>query len=81
MGKHKIKCGSKYFDTKYGNDAAILIECEIDFRKEATPASFLYLGRCLAEGRPELFEGKMYYGKIKGLGEIIHESELGEEVS
>lgn len=80
MNRHKINCLSKYFDTKYGKGSIVEIEEELDFRHSPTPASFLYLGRCLADGRPELLIGKTYYGKVKGLGEFIHESELGEEV-
>jgi hypothetical protein len=76
-----IKCGSKYFEAKYNTEHPIItIEGEADFQKNYNPGSFLYVGRCLAEGRPELFRGKTYYGKVNGLGEYIHQSEIGDEV-
>lgn len=79
--KYRIKCGSKYFEFKYGENPIIIIECEIDFHSEFTPPSFLYLGRVLAEGNRDLLRGKTYYGHIKGMGEFVHETELGEEVT
>lgn len=80
-GKHfYINCGSKYFELKYGNSPTITIECELDFHYEFKPPSFLYIGRVLAEGRPELLRGKTYYGHVNGMGEFVHESELGEEI-
>ena len=80
--KFLIKCGSKYFDTKYGEKSIIEIRQEIRYQNEFKPATFLFLGRVYAEGRLELFHGKTYYGHMKGLGEgeIVSELELGEEV-
>lgn len=78
--KFHINCGSKYFDLKYAPNSVIEIENELDFHTAFKPPSFLYLGRVLAEGKPELLKGKTYYGHIKGLGEFVHETELGEEV-
>ena len=77
----RINCGSKYFETKYGKTATIKIEEELfDFHYHTTPPTFLYMGRVLAEGKRELLDGsKTYYGKVNGLGEVVHESELGEE--
>jgi len=75
-----INCGSKYFELKYGHPSIIAIEYELDFRSEFKPPSFLYLGRVLAEGKPELLRGKTYYGHVNGQGEFVHESELGEEI-
>lgn len=41
----KIKCGSKYFDTKYGgNPVVIKIEGRIE-RLDYTPPTFLFQGR------------------------------------
>ena len=77
----RIKCGSKYFELKYGGSAIIKIECELDFHLEFKPPAFLYIGRVLAEGRPDLLRGKTYYGHVNGLGEFVHETELGEEVA
>ena len=76
--RFKIKCGSKYFQTKYGKDPVIVLEGE-----EAlfhNPPTFLFQGRVLAEGRPDLLKGIIYYGHVDGMGEYIHESEIGEEV-
>lgn len=72
---YRIKGQSKYFTAKYGTpNPEILIESALDFHKEFSPPSFLYLGRALAEGLP--VDGNTYYGHIKGLGELVHESEL-----
>lgn len=79
--KFHINCGSKYFELKYGDSPVIEIECELDFHTEFKPPSFLYLGRVLAEGRAELLRGKTYYGHINDLGEFVHETELGNEVT
>ena len=78
--KFRVKCGSKYFELKYGDSPVIEIEHELDFHNEFKPPSFLYIGRVLAEGRPELLRGKTYYGHVNGTGEIVHETELGEEI-
>lgn len=78
--KFHIKCSSKYFCTKYGSSTPIII-IEEESELEYNPPSFLYQGRVLAEGRRELLKGKIYYGHVNGLGEFVHESELGEEVT
>jgi len=79
--KFHINCGSKYFDLKYARSNPIIeIEDELDFHNDFKPPSFLYIGRVLAEGKPELLRGKTYYGHVNGLGEFVHETELGEEV-
>lgn len=78
--KYQINCGSKYFALKYAAPAIIVIERELDFHKYYNPPSFLYLGRVLAEGKPELLRGKTYYGHVDGQGEFVHETELGEEI-
>jgi hypothetical protein len=79
-GNHKINCKSHYFELKYGKDTIIEIQQEMNFRGSFAPPAFLYLGRALAEGNPFLLEGKTYYGKINGLGEYVHESEIGGEI-
>jgi len=79
--KYRIKCGSKYFELKYEDSPIIVVECELDFHHEFNPPSFLYLGRVLAEGKPELLRGKIYYGHVKGQGEFVHETELGEQIA
>ena len=78
--KFRIKCGSKYFELKYGQNPVIEIEEELDFHRSYQPPAFLYLGRALAEGKPEMLRGKTYYGHVGGAGEFVHETELGEEV-
>lgn len=79
-----VTCGSKYFEMKYGDSP--IIKVESDSGMEYNPPTFLYQGRVLAEGRKELLTGKIYYGHVysvrgHGLGELVHESELGEEVN
>jgi len=78
--KFRINCGSKYFELKYAPNPVIEIKNELDFHTNFSPSSFLYIGRVLAEGKPELLKGKTYYGHINGLGEFVHETELGEEI-
>lgn len=78
--KYRIKCSSMYFELKYGDSPVIEVERELDFHHEYKPPFFLYLGRVLAEGNIELLRGKTYYGHVKGQGEFIHETELGEEI-
>ena len=75
---YKIDCKSQYFKTKYGDNITAEVKCKESFKAKFSPASFLYLGRCLAEGRIELFEGDMYYCHVNGSGEFLHESELVE---
>ncbi len=73
-----INCRSEYFKTKHGDPAIIVIE---DISSLSyNPPTFLYQGRVLAEGRLDMLSGTIYYGHIKGLGEFVHESELGNEV-
>lgn len=75
-----INCGSKYFETKYGTPKPMIaLEGPSDYHNGG-PGGLLYIGRVLAEGNPELFHGTIYYGHVAGLGEFIHESEIGEEV-
>ena len=72
---YRVKGESKYFSRKYGTpNPEILIECPLDYHGEYNPASFLYIGRMLAEGLPT--DGKTYYGHIDGLGEFVHKVEL-----
>lgn len=77
---YKVICQSKYFTMKYGDNPTIQIEKEIDYHHSINPAGFHFIGRVLAEGRQELFKVPHYYGYVEGLGEIIHESEIGDEV-
>ena len=77
--KFCINCSSKYFETKYGSDPIVIIEKASALGMN--PPTFLYQGRVLAEGRKELLHGIIYYGHVSGLGEFIHVSELGEEIT
>ncbi len=78
----KIKGKSEYFKKKYGTyNPKILIEDEdIKVFRDSwkwmvgNPACMLYAIRNAKENLP--INGKVYYGKIKGLGELVHESEL-----
>jgi len=76
--KFHVNCGSRYFWMKYGDSP--IIEIEEESSLGFNPPTFLYQGRILAEGKKELLKGTIYYGHIDGLGEFIHESELGNEV-
>jgi hypothetical protein len=75
----------KYFLEKYGTETP-------DFELEGTdvqvmgrpwtvannnPAALLYAMRSGLDHIP--FGGKVYYGKVGVLGELVHESELGDE--
>ena len=71
----KIKGNSKYFQSKYGTSNPEIESTEkLDFHKSHTSASFLFIGRALAEGIPT--DSKTLYIKIKGRGEFVHESEV-----
>lgn len=79
---YKIKGKSSYFKKKYGtHNPEILIEdedinlfgCSWKF-KTRNPACMLYGMRAGTENLP--ISGKVYYGKIGALGELVHKSEL-----
>jgi len=80
----KIKGNSAYFKKKYGTpNPKIAIEDQdtILFGKswmmlDGNPAAMLFGMRSGMEGIPG--GGKVYYGKINNLGELVHESELEE---
>lgn len=82
--KFRLKGPKKYFELKYGNAYPVIeIREELDFHKSSSPPTFLYIGRALTEGNPELLRGKTYYGYIEGTGEgeFVHESELATLVT
>jgi hypothetical protein len=77
----------KYFADKYGEENP-----EFELKGEdrevcgkswmnmnGNPAALLYAMRTGFGGVST--GGKVYYGKIKGMGEFIHESELGEKIN
>lgn len=77
---------SELLGKKYGEPVIIKIEGtdqEVFGRSWAGMSSnFAALGygmRAAAERLP--WTGNVYYGKVHGLGELVHESELGEEVA
>ena len=73
--RYKIGGESRYFTYKYGEaNPEILIEAPMDYHRNYLPAAFLFKGRALAEGVP--IDSNIYYGKIDGVGEFVHESEL-----
>ena len=83
----KITSDSKMLKEKYG-DPIPSIDIEATdvvilgrswMVASGNPAAYGYAIRSGLEGLPT--EGIVYYGKIKGLGELVHESELGEIVS
>lgn len=76
---------SKYLSDKYGATPVILIDGtdEEVFGgswkfQNGNPACMCYGMRSGVEKHP--WDGKVYYGKIGGLGELVHESELIGEV-
>jgi hypothetical protein len=83
---YRIKGNSKYFRQKYGTPNPIIrIKGEDkDIWTSGWAASDasvcqLYSARVTEENLP-IF-GKVYYGKIDEFDELVHESELGEEIA
>lgn len=85
--KYNVVSKSPYLHEKYGEDIVAWVEDE-DIKVFGNPwwmtatsnwACALYDARLRPEALP--MTGKVYYTKIKGLGELIHESEFGEECS
>lgn len=80
----RIKAPSDYFHGKYGDPRPTIIIEDVDVAvfgvpwdmAEGNPAAILYGLRVLRGEVPK--EGKVYYGKINGLGELVHELELEE---
>lgn len=79
---YQIKGSSEYFKNKYGTpNPFITIEgkdWEVFGKRwgsmTGNPACLMYAIR--STGIP--ITGQVYYGKVDGLGEVVHESELGE---
>ena len=83
---YRIKGNSKYFRQKYGTpNPIILIKGEdkdiwaCGWAASNAVVCHLYSIRVKEEGLP-IF-GKVYYGKIDEFEELVHESELGEEIA
>ncbi len=75
---YKIKSGA-YKDNDYRVEDTVmnvLGRSWIDHKGNA--GCIEYMVRMVQDGLP--IDNNVYYGKIGGLGHIIHESELGEEV-
>jgi len=85
---YRIRGESKYFKKKYGTSNPIItIEAEHTkvFRgwwgmQIGNPACMVYGVRFACEGLPSDSFGsdEVFYGKIRGLGELVHISELEE---
>jgi len=81
---YRIKGNSPYFAKKYGDsNPTIVIEGkDTDIWSDGwmhqigNPACMSYSVRSAFEGLP--IEGEVYYGKVGGFGELVHESELEE---
>ena len=81
---YRIKGQSRYFKAKYKKTNPLIIIEGTD--KELfgcfwgglnkNPAAMFYGMRAGYENLP--LGGQVYYGHIDGLGELVHESELGE---
>lgn len=87
---YRIKGKSPYFKKKYGTSNPIIkIEGKDTdlwvkgWQNTPVAACVLYAQRVFAENLP--LEGTVYYGHIQhgefGLGELAHETELGEEIA
>ena len=81
---YRVKGNSSYLKKKYGTpNPDIIIEDE-DIAvfggswgdQQGNPACLLYAVRSAQDHIP--FGGKVYYGKIGCLGEVVHETELTE---
>ena len=78
----KIKGASRYFSQKYGtpNPEIVIEDTDVNvcgrswMDMTGNPAAMLFGMRSGTEGLP--FGGAVYYGKIGGMGELVHESEL-----
>jgi hypothetical protein len=83
---YKVVSDSKYLHDKYGEDIEAWVEdTDVNvFGKswmwmDGNPGATLFALRTGMEGRVDL-GATVYYTKIKGLGELLLESELGELV-
>lgn len=84
--RYKIVSKSRYLKKKYGNDIEIDVEgLDTDLWpnggwgiQQGNPACLTYAMRSCGDGIG--FDGPVWYGHIGHLGELIHESEFGEEV-
>lgn len=83
--EYRINGKSKYFRQKYGTSNPIVKIEAIDhvvfgmdwFKCTGNPACMLYGMRVGLDGLPN--EGKVYYGKVMGFGELVNEIELEEK--
>lgn len=82
---YRIKGNSPYFRHKYGTPNPIILIEGLDtelwtegWAKSSAVVCYLYANRMMTEKLP--LGGKVYYGHIEGLGELVHETELGEEI-
>jgi hypothetical protein len=86
-GKHyRIKGDSPYFKDKYGTSNPIIkIEGKDTdlwvggWKTTPNPVCYAYAIRVAEEHLP--LPGIVYYGHIGNSGELVHETELGEEVT
>ncbi|MCP3682171.1 MAG: hypothetical protein GY861_05710 [bacterium] len=82
--RFKIKGNSKYFARKYNtpNPEIDIEDTDINIwgtswkDQGGNMACMLYATRTKSEGIP--LTGTTYYGKVQGMGELVHESELEE---
>jgi hypothetical protein len=83
---YRIKGNSKYLRQKYGTPNPIIhIKCEDKdiwaggWASSNAVVCQLYGARVTEENLP--MDGKVYYGNIDEFEELVHESELGEEIA
>jgi hypothetical protein len=82
--KYKVESKSSYLHGKYGDDIIAWVEDTDDniwgspwYRVNGNWATSLYGARVEPDSLPST--GLVYYTKIQGMGELIHESEFGEK--
>jgi hypothetical protein len=74
-GKYRIKCNSKYFESKYHEPNPVFV-AEAKTTLGYNSPSFLYMGRAIADGT--FTKSDLWYGHVSGMGEIVSAGELEE---
>jgi len=81
---YRVKGNSPYFKNKYGTPNPVIEVEDTDTavfgrswsRMDGNPVALFFAFRAGSEGLDP--RGTVWYGKIDGLGELVHEAELEE---